>query len=188
VRAELPEGLDGVIAKALDKSPDRRFPTCADMMSAARAVVDAAGPLSETTPPRRTGSVQTDIGPAIEGMRDAAAAARRARVLLAGVAPSTRAIARVALSDRVDLHETSNVAGALDAARDSRPDLVILDSAEVVAALRADPLTRDAKLLLVVDESGQHAAGADEHLEAPFSPLQLQVKLRKLLGADAVGA
>ena len=26
LRPELPEGLDGVIAKALDKSPDRRFP------------------------------------------------------------------------------------------------------------------------------------------------------------------
>ena len=30
------------------------------------------------------------------------------------------------------------------------------------------------------------AAGADERLAAPFSPLQLQVKLRKLLGAEAV--
>ena len=30
------------------------------------------------------------------------------------------------------------------------------------------------------------AAGADDRLTAPFSPLQLQVKLRKLLGADAV--
>jgi serine/threonine-protein kinase len=159
-------------------------------MSAARAVVDQAGPLAETTPPRRTGSVQTGIGPAIEEMRDAAAAARRARVLLAGVSPSTRAIARVALSGRVDLHETASVTNALDAARDRQPDLVILDSAEIVGALRADPLTRDAKLLLVVDEStgrDPRAADADERLEAPFSPLQLQVKLRKLLGADAIG-
>jgi serine/threonine-protein kinase len=190
VRPELPEGLDGVIARALDKSPDRRFGTCSDLMSAARAVVDQAGPLAETTPPRRTGSVQTGIGPAIEEMRDAAAAARRARVLLAGVSPSTRAIARVALSGRVDLHETASVANALDAARDRQPDLVILDSAEIAGALRADPLTRDAKLLLVVDEStgrDPRAADADERLEAPFSPLQLQVKLRKLLGADAIG-
>jgi CheY-like chemotaxis protein len=190
VRTDLPDGLDGVIAKALDKSPDRRFGTCGDLMSAARAVVDAAGPLGETIPPRRTGSVQAGIGPAIEGMRDAAAAARRARVLLAGVAPSTRAIARVALGERVDVHETSNVASALEAARDRRPDLVILDSAEIVGAFRADPLTRDAKILLVVDESTGRdplAAGADERLEAPFSPLQLQVKLRKLLGADVVG-
>src|SRR3954470_9246638 len=52
LRPELPAGLDGVIAKALDKSPDRRFPTCGDMVNAARAVVDAAGPLAETSPPR----------------------------------------------------------------------------------------------------------------------------------------
>ena len=45
--------------------------------------------------------------PAIEEMRDAAAAARRSRVLLAGVDASTRAIARVALSERVDLHEAA---------------------------------------------------------------------------------
>jgi hypothetical protein len=30
------------------------------------------------------------------------------------------------------------------------------------------------------------SAGADERLASPFSPLQLQVKLRKLLGAEAV--
>ena len=48
VRPELPGGMDAVIAKALEKAPERRFQTCADMMSAARAVIDAAGPLSDT--------------------------------------------------------------------------------------------------------------------------------------------
>ena len=37
LRPELATGLDGVIAKALDKSPDRRFPTCTDLINAARA-------------------------------------------------------------------------------------------------------------------------------------------------------
>ena len=49
-------------------------------------------------------------------------------------------------------------------------------------------MTRDSKVLLVVNENAgrnPRAAGADERMEAPFSPLQLQVKLR---GADAVGA
>ena len=46
--------------------------------------------------------------------------------------------------------------------------------------------------LLVVDY-GQNerrevaAVGADERLAAPFSPLQLQVKLRRLLGAEVIG-
>src|SRR5919206_130830 len=56
VRPDLPDGLDAVIAKALDKSPDRRFPTCGDLISAARAVIDAAGPLADTSPPRRPDS------------------------------------------------------------------------------------------------------------------------------------
>jgi serine/threonine-protein kinase len=141
--------------------------------------------------------MESDVSGAIPGMRDAAAAARRARVLLAGMDASTRAIARVALGDRVDVREAATLGMALDVARDARPDLVILawknTGGDVVGALRSDPLTRDSKLLLVVDdrESASRevmAAGADEKLAAPFSPLQLQVKLRRLLGADAVGA
>ena len=50
VRPELPAGLDAVIAKALDKSPERRFQSCSDLMSAARVVIDAAGPLADTVP------------------------------------------------------------------------------------------------------------------------------------------
>ena len=191
VRPELPSGLDGVIAKALDKSPDRRFESAGDLMTAARGAVDAVGPLSETIAPRtpsQSRGASSEVGAAIEGMREVAAAARRSRVLLAGVDASTRAIAKVALGGRVDVQETAS-AGALDVARDVRPDLVILGAADIMSALRADPLTRDSKVLLVVDEaSGRdpRAAGADERLAAPFSPLQLQVKLRKLLGADAV--
>ena len=179
---DLADGFDEVIAKALDKNPERRFQTCAELMGAARAVVESAGPLSETIPPRRSSTA----APALQEVRDA----RRSRVLLAGVDASTRAIAHVALGGRVDVRESGS-AGALDAARDARPDLVILGAAEIVSALRADPLTRDSKVLLVIDESAgrdPRAAGADERLATPFSPLQLQVKLRKLLGADAVGA
>ena len=173
-----------MIARALDKNPERRYQTCAELMTAARAVVESAGPLAETLPPRRAGGPD----PALEEVGDA----RRARVLLAGVDASTRAIAHVALGGRVDVRE-AGTATALEVARDARPDLVILGAAEVVSALRADPLTRDSKLLLVLDESAgrdPRAAGAEERLSSPFSPLQLQlqVKLRKLLGADAIGA
>src|ERR671916_54321 len=40
LRPELASGLDAVIAKALDKSPDRRFKSCADLIGAARGVLD----------------------------------------------------------------------------------------------------------------------------------------------------
>jgi serine/threonine-protein kinase len=45
-------------------------------------------------------------------------------------------------------------------------------------------------VLLLVDDRAKReaaAAGADDRLAAPFSPLQLQVKLRRLLGAEAIG-
>jgi CheY-like chemotaxis protein len=192
LRPELPDGLDAVMAKALDKSPDRRFPSCGDMISAARAVIDAAGPLSETIPPRPSGPL---VAPPAAAVRDAAEAARRPRVLLGGLDDHTRAVARVALGDRVDVLEAAAAATA-DRAREQRPDLVILDwagsGAAGIAALRDDALTRDAKVLLLVD-SGEGtrrevvAAGADDRLAAPFSPLQLQVKLRRLLGAEVIG-
>jgi tRNA A-37 threonylcarbamoyl transferase component Bud32/CheY-like chemotaxis protein len=205
LRPELAAGLDGVIAKALDKSPDRRFPTCSDLVNAARGVIDAAGPL-DTSAPRSAressvigiGTDDREVGQAIEGMRDAAAAARRPRVLLGGVDANTRAVARMALGDRVDVIETRGDDALVERAREERPDLVILDYAgaglaagSAVGSLRGDALTRDAKVLLLVDfaHSGDRevtAAGADERLAMPFSPLQLQVKLRKLLGPEAV--
>src|SRR5215212_8805688 len=200
VRPDLPGGLDAVIAKALEKAPERRFQTCADLMSAARAVIDAAGPLSDTATPRPVpalgdpASLATNIGAPTGHVE----AARRPRVLLAGVDANTRAVARVAVGDRIDVEEAPAGESLLDTVRDGRPDLVILSwnapgqpAREVVAALRADAVTRDSKVLLLVEHrqmtSGDvAAAGADERLAAPFSPLQLQVKLRKLLGADAV--
>jgi tRNA A-37 threonylcarbamoyl transferase component Bud32/CheY-like chemotaxis protein len=208
LRPELPDGLNAVMAKALDKSPDRRFPTCGDMINAARAVIDAAGPLSDTSPPRTAAERESvaaladedreAMGSAIAGMRDAAAAARRPRVLMGGVDSNTRALARIAFGGRVDVVEASG-SGLVERAREERPDLVILDhegmgqpTATVVGSLRDDALTRDAKVLLLVDfartsDRDVTSAGADERLAMPFSPLQLQVKLRKLLGPEAVG-
>src|SRR5687768_8331650 len=61
VRPELAGGLDAVIAKALDKSPDRRFPSCGDLINAARAVIDAAGPLSDTAPPRTAREAESPL-------------------------------------------------------------------------------------------------------------------------------
>ena len=218
VRSDLPAGLDAVIGKALEKAPERRFQTCTDLVSAARAVIDAAGPLADTSAPRPVSAFgdPLDVPTAIGGARavppagdpsavstfagplDARiAAARRPRVLLAGVDPTTRAAAQVVLGSRVEVEEAPT-GDAFDAAREGRPDLVILawdapgrPAAELVGALRADAVTRDAKVLLVVDHrqtaSPEVAATrADERLATPFSALQLQVKLRKLLGAEAV--
>jgi serine/threonine protein kinase len=166
--ADLPDALNDVLAKALEKAPDRRYTSCGEFMAAARAAIDSAGPLSETV------ATKSEVRAAIAEIR----ASRRTCVVLAGLDPSTRAIARVAVGDRVDLREVATLDGARDA------DLVIVSSSEAVGALRADPHTREAKLLQVVGEGEIGSPAADERLAAPFSPLQLQVKLRKLLGSD----
>jgi hypothetical protein len=195
LRPELPEGLDAVIAKALDKSPDRRFPSCGDLISAARAVINAAGPLGDTSSPRRESTAGGDMGSAVAGMREVAAAARRPRVLLAGLDAGTRAVARIALGERVDVLEAQRDQ-VLERVREERPDLVLLPwggrAGELMSALGDDALTRDAKVLLLVDDAAAGSrevavAAADERLSTPFSPLQLQVKLRKLLGAEVIG-
>ena len=208
VRPELPGGLDAVIAKALDKSPDRRFQSCSDLMSAARVVIDAAGPLADTMPGRGVPAggdapdVTTAVGRRLPGGDGAPTVVpdsdRRARMLLAGLDQSTRAIVQVAVGERCEVTLAPEGDELLEAIRDRPPDLIVLDwnspdlaSRDLLDELRADPVTREAKVLLVVRDKQARSrevarADADETLATPFSPLQLQVKLRKLLGADAV--
>jgi serine/threonine-protein kinase len=208
LRPELPVGLDAVIAKALDKSPDRRFQSCSDLMSAARVVLDAAGPLADTVPGRGVpiGGDAPDVATAIGGQvptRDGRPAVvpdseKRARVLLAGLDQSTRAIVQVAVGDRCEVELAGEGEDIVEAARDRHPDLILLDwnavelaARDILDSLRSDAVTRESKVLLIVRDKQARSrevarASADETLATPFSPLQLQVKLRKLLGGDAV--
>ena len=217
-RPDLPAGLDQVIAKAMEKSPDRRFATCHDLITAARGVVDAHGPLSESSGPRRTipvegdpGDIPTGAGRRIPPIGDSPSTPtgghskpplpippspkRAPLALIAAAHGSTRAVARVALQDRCEVMEADTPESAIESAKERRPDVILLDwamsGAETAAALRGDPLTGDAKIIVLVSYKDQGkrevaASGADETLATPFSPLQLQVKLRKLLGAEAV--
>src|SRR3954471_6756244 len=208
VRPELPAGLDAVIAKGLDKSPDRRFQSCSDLMSAARVVIDAAGPLADTVPGRGVpaGGDAPDVATAVgrplpagdDGPTVVPESQRRAGMLLAGLDQRTHAIVQVAVGDRCEVEQAGEGDDLLETIRDRRPDLLVLDwnapalaSRDVLEELRADPVTRESKVLLVVRDKQARTrevarADADETLATPFSPLQLQVKLRKLLGADAV--
>ena len=149
----------------------------------------AAEPRPTAPPPRRPTAHRRAVRPLRR--RRAARAAR------ASCSPaSTRAPARSRTSPSAAAPTSARPRARARWTRPATPARTSSSSAgrappEVVGALRADPLTRDSKLLLVVDESAgrdPRAAGADERLATPFSPLQLQVKLRKLLGVDAVGA
>jgi serine/threonine protein kinase len=212
-RPQLPEGLDAVIAKALDKSPDRRFATCDELVQAARVVVDAAGPLADSSSVRRRPSgieravpksgdsmptSRTELEPP-EGISELTGkGGRRAIVLLAGLDSGVRAVTNVAIGKRVEMLEATELADVLKLARERRPDVVLVDAASqsvpaaaVCAELRGDAVTRDAKIVLLGAgrQAGRRqitAMGADDAMATPFSPLQLQVKLRKLLGTGAV--
>ena len=208
-RPQLPAGLDAVIAKALDKAPGRRFPTCGELVAAARVIIDAAGPLSDSSSatrrpaPARAVPEEGDSMPTLTGASSTihtltATGGRRAIVLLAGLDSGARGVASVAIGTRAEMVEAADAASALALARERRPDVVIVDaeSASVEAGafcaqLRSDAVTRDAKIVLLVGarSAGRRQAGAlgaDDALATPFSPLQLQVKLRKLLGTGAV--
>jgi serine/threonine-protein kinase len=219
VRPDLPAGLDAVIARAMEKSPERRFATCTELIEAAAAVLRDAGPLNERPAPPRvvpaegddedrgtiagrivpeTGDasvVGTVVVPAVSaGVRQEAGAAR---VLLAGLDDAMKAVTQVALGEHVEVQE-AEATDAVGAAREYRPDVVVLDwnasqgaGRELLRTLRADPVTRSTKVLLLVDWSrsdrGEVAsAGADASLGMPFSSVQLQVQARKLLGRDAL--
>jgi serine/threonine-protein kinase len=216
-RPGLPEGLDAVVAKALDKDPDRRFATCSDLIAAARVVVDAAGPLAESTASRRPSALMrrrvpaggdepemaTETGTPVPSSASLSGVTgpegRRAIVLLAGVDAASRAIVRVAVGQRCDILEAEDADAALRVARDHRPDVVLVEAdsarapaATVSSALREDAVTRDAKIVVLGpgrDTSRRRLAalGADDALATPFSPLQVQVKLRRLLGTRTVG-
>jgi len=214
IRPGLPEELDAVMEKALDKSADRRFATCEEMIAAARAVVDAAGPLAESSATRRPDSstrpvpasgdpsdMATDVGRDVPSMGDpfsmhtltgvVGPGGRRAIILLAGLDVNARAIARVALGHRCEILDAESAEASVVTARERRPDVVIVDAssptaADVCQGIRADPVSRDTKIVLLASgrEGGRRALAnlrADDLLATPFSPLQLQVKLRRLL-------
>ena len=71
-------------------------------------------------------SMATSIG-RVSGVAGHVEAARRPRVLLAGVDANTRAVTRVAVGERVDVEEAPPGESLIETVRDGRPDLVILD-------------------------------------------------------------
>ena len=84
---------------------------------------------------------------------------------------------------------------ALATAREDPPDLVLLewglaggDGGDTCRTLRDDPATAGARIIIIaswtegLDAETARAAGADDYIEKPFSPLQLHVKVRRLLG------
>lgn len=125
---------------------------------------------------------------------------RRPRILIAEDDESLRALIRLTIEvGDVEIREVADGEAALADARDSRPDLVLLDwsmpgrsGLEVCRELRADARTSGATIVMITaraQESDRRAgleAGADRYLTKPFSPLELLDTLRDVLGPDAL--
>ena len=88
----------------------------------------------------------------------------------------------------------ANGSDALRAAREERPDVVVLDlmlpgvaGLEVLAELRARPETRDVGVILLTamrdepDRIKGLSLGADDYLTKPFSPAELVLRVQALL-------
>ena len=84
---------------------------------------------------------------------------------------------------------------ALEAVRDRRPDVVLLDvmtqvknGYEVCQAIRADPALREVKIVMLtakireVEREKGLALGADEYVTKPFSTRELVERVKRLVG------
>jgi DNA-binding response OmpR family regulator len=83
--------------------------------------------------------------------------------------------------------------GAIAAIRCDPPDLVILDhmlpglsGLEILAALRADPATKDLPVMMLTargrDRDLAELAGADRFISKPFSNAEILAEVRALMG------
>ena len=116
-------------------------------------------------------------------------------VLIVDDEPAILELVRFTLEDdQVRVLEASDGRAALDIARAERPALILLDvrmpyldGVEVCRRLRADAGFRSTRIVMLTaadqeaDRARGLAAGADEYLSKPFSPLALLALVRSIL-------
>jgi DNA-binding response OmpR family regulator len=120
---------------------------------------------------------------------------RPTRVLIAEDDDSLRTLLRLSIDvGGLDIAETADGRAALDLARRTPPDLVLLDwmmpglsGIDLCRALRADPATAGATIVMVTahaqprDREAALEAGADHYIAKPFSPGALLETVRHAL-------
>jgi two-component system phosphate regulon response regulator PhoB len=116
-------------------------------------------------------------------------------VLIAEDDESLRTLLRLSIDiGELDIDEAVDGEAALELARCNPPDVVLLDwmmpgvsGLDVCRALRADPRTSSALIVIVTARSGVGdrdaalAAGADQYVAKPFSPVELLEAVRHVL-------
>jgi CheY-like chemotaxis protein len=123
-----------------------------------------------------------------------------AKILIAEDDGAVRSLIRMTLdSGQTQIIEVDDGTTALELARSELPELIFLDwsmpgssGIEVCRALRDDPATARIKVVMLTarsessDREAGLAAGADDYITKPFSPLQLLDKVTEVLGPGAL--
>ena len=129
-------------------------------------------------------------------------ATSRTRILLADDDRRIRQLVGITLDDEdFQLCYAGDGAEAVRVAREVQPHLVLLDyqmpglsGVEVCRALRADPATAEAAIVMLTGQGGDairasaYEAGVDDFLTKPFSPLTLEQKIRSMLARKVAAA
>jgi len=119
----------------------------------------------------------------------------RPRVVIADDDPDIRRLVEMTVTNAgCDVTVASDGEEALERVRDSMPDLVILDVLmprrdgwEVARALKSDPATREVPVMFLTSRGQEHDvlegfdSGAVDYMVKPFSPRELQVRVRAVL-------
>jgi len=122
-------------------------------------------------------------------------ASERPRVVIADDDPDIRRLVQITVSNAgCDVTVASDGEQALELIRKSPPDLVILDVLmprmdgwEVARELKADPLTQRIPIMFLTSRGQEHDvlegfnSGAADYMVKPFSPRELQVRVRAVL-------
>ena len=118
------------------------------------------------------------------------------RVLIVEDQSDIRKLIRMTLEfEAYEIHEASDGASGLRMARAVMPSIMLLDvmmpremdGLQVCQAIKTDPQLRHIKVVLLTargqarDQEAGRAAGADEYLVKPFSPLQLIDTIERLM-------
>ena len=118
----------------------------------------------------------------------------KADIMIVEDHPTMREAMRLILEhEGFDIREAPDGGTALSLARERPPDLMFLDlnipgtsGAEVLTALKADPATKDIRVIIVTAEGEEGrefvtSLGADEYFTKPFSPTALLRTVEQVL-------
>ena len=116
------------------------------------------------------------------------------KLLIADDEPGIRSLVRMTLeTDQYEITEAGDGEEALEIARESHPDVILLDvmmpkltGFDVCKALKEDPATKEIVVVMLTAKAQQgdrtegEAAGADDYFTKPFSPVALLRKLDEI--------